>query len=94
MIPLISAEQIPHELLCKDDVLTDQQLRRQRIQQLQQAARRNRMFYSKALICFETVEGPKRVHAHIWEVTDAYLVLKGGINLPISCVREVSISDN
>ncbi|MCS6916300.1 MAG: hypothetical protein RMK52_00365 [Chitinophagales bacterium] len=94
MIPVISADQIPQELLCKEDVFADQALRRKRIQQLQQAARRNRMFYSKAIICFETLSGPKQVCAHIWEVTDTYLILKGGINLPIACVREVSISDN
>ncbi|MCS6990755.1 MAG: hypothetical protein NZL95_02730 [Chitinophagales bacterium] len=94
MIPIISAEQIPYQLLRHEDVLTNPEERQRRIAKLREAARRNRMFYSKAIICFETLEGPKQVCANIWEVTDTYLILKGGINLPIACVRDVTVSDN
>jgi len=87
----ISKDQIPFELLRKEDVLESIADKKKRRDQLMKAAQHNRLFYAKARIIFDTVDETKEVNANIWEVTDNHVVLKGGITIPVCCIREVFI---
>jgi len=93
--PAITRDKIPFEVLKDEEVLTEKEARRSRQTKLLRAAQHNRIFYSKATIVFETWDGPKEVSANIWEVTDKNVLLKGGVNIPVCCIRDVVIeSDN
>lgn len=87
----ITKEQIPFELMSKEEVLENPDAQKHRKNQLQKAANHNRLFYSKAKIVFQTMEGNKEVFANIWEVTDNHVMLKGGINIPVRCIHEVIV---
>jgi hypothetical protein len=45
----------------------------------------------KVKMVFETTEGPLMVETTIWEISDFHIELKGGIDVPIGCIREVII---
>ena len=89
--PAILKEQIPFELLNKVEVLEHLEDQKKRKDQLLKAAHHNRLFYTKAKIIFDTATDTKQVRANIWEVTDNYVLLKGGINIPVCCIREVEL---
>ncbi len=89
--PAISKEQIPFQLMSKNEVLQDAAEQKERKGQLQKAYEHNRLFYSKATIIFQTTEGCKEVFANIWEVTDNHVILKGGINIPVNCIHRVLV---
>jgi len=86
---VIAKEQIPFCFLSKEDVLENDHQRKRRKDQLQKAAHHNRLFHTRAKIIFDTIDETKEVNANIWEVTDNHVMLKGGINIPVNCVREV-----
>ena len=85
----ISREKIPFEFLKKDEVLAEAGERKVRREKLQKALQHNRLFYSKATIVFDTMEGTRSVDANIWEVTDNNVLLKGGVTIPVCCIRDV-----
>jgi hypothetical protein len=85
----IAKDQIPDQLLGKSEVLANPDEQKKRRDQLLKAVQHNRLFYTKARIVFDTAEETKEVSANIWEVTDNHVMLKGGINLPVYCIREV-----
>jgi hypothetical protein len=87
----ISQEQIPYQLLSNIEVLESDADQKKRKDQLLKAYQHNRINYSKAIIVFETKDGCREVLASIWEVTDNYVLLKGGINIPIPCIHKVVI---
>jgi len=88
-IQAIAKEQIPFELLRHAEVLDTAGAQLVRKHQLQKAVHHNRLFYSKARIVFETIEGRKEVSSNIWEITDNNVMLKGGISIPVCCILEV-----
>lgn len=87
--PVISREKIPYEFLKKNEVLTEPGERKVRGEKLQKALQHNRLFYSRATIVFDTMEGTRKVDANIWEVTDNNVLLKGGVTIPVCCIRDV-----
>src|SRR5262249_31324026 len=89
--PLIAKEQIPQQVFKTEDVLPSTEERNIRTIQLQQAFQSNRSSYSKAKIVFETAIETLEVIDHVWEITDMNVLLKGGITLPISSIKEVGI---
>jgi hypothetical protein len=74
-------------------VLDEPAAKESRKNKLQKAAKQNKLFYSKAKIVFDTTEGTKEVFANIWEVTDNNVLLKGGINIPVCCIRDVLLEN-
>ncbi|MCY7408788.1 MAG: hypothetical protein LH473_00815 [Chitinophagales bacterium] len=92
--PAITKEQIPYQLLIHNEVLTEAEEKQLRKNKLLKAVQQNKLFYSKAKIVFDTAEGTKEVLANIWEVTDNNVMLKGGINIPVCCIRDVFLENN
>lgn len=56
---------------------------------LSYAVRLGNEFKGKTTITFETSEGPRTVETTIWSLTDHYIVLKGGIHVPLNSITEV-----
>ena len=59
------------------------------LQQLQYAVRLGNEFKGKTVITFETTRGPRTVETTIWSVTDNYMILKGGTNIPLSSIIDL-----
>ncbi len=57
--------------------------------ELQYATRLGNEFKGKTSITFETTQGPRSVSTTVWSVTDRYLQIKGGLNIPLNSVLEV-----
>ena len=89
---IVAKEQIPDQLFKAQDVLQNPEAQKMRMMQLHRAFELNRKGYSKARIVFETIIETLEVIDHVWEITDVNVLLKGGITLPIACIREVSIA--
>ena len=88
---LVAKEQIPLELFKAGDVLRNKEQVEERRLQLQRAFELNRSSYSKAIIVFDTLIETLEVIDHVWEITDTNVLLKGGVTIPISCIREVTM---
>jgi hypothetical protein len=90
-IEQIPKEKIP-ELECKhNEVLSNNKELTERKNCIERAINLSKNFYVKAQIEFETEEGPKEVITTIWAAGEEHIVLKGGISLPICCIRKVTI---
>lgn len=57
--------------------------------ELQYAARLGNEFKGKTRITFETTEGPRTVNTTVWSVTDNFMQLKGGMNIPLHSIIDV-----
>lgn len=57
--------------------------------ELQYAVRLGNEFKGKTTITFETTQGPRTVTTTIWSVTNDFMQLKGGMNIPLNSIIEV-----
>jgi hypothetical protein len=58
-------------------------------QELSYAVRLGNEFKGKTTVTFETTEGSRTVQTTVWSLTDNYIVLKGGITIPLNSITEV-----
>lgn len=58
-------------------------------EQLMYAVRLGNEFKGKTAITFQTTDGQKTVETTVWSLTDNYIQLKGGTNLPLSSITDV-----
>jgi len=63
---------------------------REWLNQLGYSCRLGNEFKGKTLVTFETSTGPKSVQTTIWSVTDNHLLLKGGVDIPLKSIIDVS----
>ena len=59
------------------------------LDQLQYSCRLGNEFKGKTVITFETTKGPCAVETTIWSVTDNHLMIKGGVDIPLSSVIDI-----
>ena len=57
--------------------------------QLKYAVRLGNEFKGKTTITFETTKGPRAVETTVWSVTENYLMLKGGVAIPLRSVIDL-----
>ena len=84
-IELIPKEDIPKYKLSRasEDHVVELQ------EKLRGALRLGNEFKSKAIITFQTVDGPKRVETTVWTLTDKFLQLKNGVVLPLGSLLDI-----
>jgi len=85
----IPKESVPTYKFVPHEVLTSQQEIARREQSLHVATMLGNTFHNKVKIEFETTDGARQVETTIWATTDKNIMLKGGVNIPISCIREI-----
>ena len=76
--------------LLRDNLKTEAE-KRLRFEKLKKAMVLGNNYKSKCTIVFEAVDGVKHVETTIWMADEMYIVLKGGIALPIACIRDVIV---
>lgn len=57
--------------------------------ELQYAVRLGNEFKGKTAITFETTKGPRTVNTTVWSVTNDFMQLKGGLNIPLKSIIDV-----
>ncbi len=57
--------------------------------ELKYAVRLGNEFKGKTVITFETTQGPRTVETTVWSVTDKYVGLKSGTNIPLASIIDV-----
>jgi len=82
---LIAKEDIPKYKLARASVDHSHDLH----DKLVNAARLGNEFKGKAVITFQTIEGPKRVETTVWTVTEEALQIKNGIVLPLNALLDI-----
>ncbi len=58
---------------------------------LKQGERLGNAFKHKVVIAFKALEGRFKVNTTIWATTEKYVVLKGGVSIPIECIEDISL---
>jgi hypothetical protein len=48
-------------------------------------------YHAKVKIIFETTTGYYEVEPTVWATTDDFVLLKGGVYLPMKCIHDVII---
>ena len=87
----VRKENIPTLHFDSHEVLGTDFEKQQRRENLYKAMVLGNTYKKKVTIRFETDEGSKEVQTTIWAATDDSVLLKGGIHIPIRCIREVNL---
>jgi hypothetical protein len=90
-INLIEKERIPELHFNKQEVLTNDQDKRDRGRLLHMAMLLGNGYKNKVKIIFNSITGTSSVETTIWATTDQNVILKGGIFIPICCIMQVVI---
>lgn len=94
MIPtveLITKEDIRKFHFVHNEVLDNAEDRRLRYANLSKGMILGNAHKTKIKIVFETEEGTKAVETTIWSTDENEITLKGGVNIPMQCIKEVFI---
>jgi hypothetical protein len=86
---MIEKEHIPQYAPVNQDVLSGEDSRKTRMQQLMRFLKGGNAFQVKAKIVFQTLQGLKAVNTTIWNVSETHVALKGGLTIPVHSILEV-----
>lgn len=73
------------------EVLQSQQDILRRRHKLQRAVSLGNLYKGKSRITFATDEGDKTVEATVWAATTNYILIKGGVQIPIRSITAVEL---
>ncbi len=90
-IETIEKEQIEHFRFPEMEVLFSEEKIEHRLYEATRAMKLGNNFNDKVKIVFEDTEGIKMVETTVWGLTDARMLLKGGIAIPLCRIHEVII---
>ncbi len=85
----LEKEEILKVTFRKEDQSVSEAQLRERYQKLYHAMLLGNNFHSKVKIIFNTDEGSQEVYTTIWATTDKFVVLKGGVTIPVSSISDV-----
>tara|TARA_B110000211_G_C13855024_1_gene453903 strand:+ start:117 stop:398 length:282 start_codon:yes stop_codon:yes gene_type:complete len=86
---IIQKERIDTLNFGSTEVLENNQERTIRTRRLKRAEQLGNAYKSKAKIAFKSLEGLFRVETTVWATTEKFVSLKGGILIPIHCIKGV-----
>jgi hypothetical protein len=91
-ITTVQKEQINTLRFFRNDVIVEKVLQRIRQFDLDRALILGNIDHNKVTIIFKTEDGTLlQVKTTIWAVTDEYVCLKGGVNIPIKAIVDIEI---
>jgi hypothetical protein len=87
---LVPKEQLPGIVsLNPIDVLLTEPERKYRNRMLYMAMILGNGYKSKVKITFQSIDGPRAVETTVWATTEATVMLKGGVSLPVVSIFAV-----
>lgn len=72
------------------EILEENTLRIQRKLNLKRAEQLGNSYKAKAKIIFKSMEGLFKVETTVWATTEKFVSLKGGVLIPIHCIKNVN----
>jgi len=91
-ITTIEKEQIPFLELIYHDVLNHPDYINRRKHILYDAMILGNNYHTKVKIIFECKQGIFQVETTVWTATEDFVLLKGGVYLPVMCIHDVIIA--
>jgi hypothetical protein len=88
---MIEKEKIETLKFPHDEVLTDENLIKERNSELNRALSLGNLEHTKIKIYFEDDKSRKSVETTVWGVTDKRVILKQGVVIPINRVHKISL---
>lgn len=88
---MIEKEKIEMLKFPHDEVLTDDNLIKERNSELNRALSLGNLEHTKIKIYFEDDQSRKSVETTVWGVTDKRVILKQGVVIPINRVHKISL---
>jgi hypothetical protein len=88
---MIEKEKIEMLKFPHDEVLTDENLIKERNSELSRALSLGNLEHTKIKIYFEDDKSRKSVETTVWGVTDKRVILKQGVVIPINRVHKISL---
>ena len=85
----VTKEEINSLVFQMKEVLINDEERNNRRYDLHKAMILGNAYHYKVRIQFETADDMKWVETTVWYATDSFVMLKGGISIPVRCIREV-----
>lgn len=80
---LIEKEEIPYLQFSGEEVLKSEEEKEKRWEDLTTAMQLGNIYKRKVFIYFKDNQGLKKVRTTIWALTEKYVILKGGIVIPV-----------
>lgn len=90
-IETIAKEDIPKLTFVDHEVLPAMEYMEKRKHLLFQSMILGNTYHAKVKLVFETTAGFYQVETTVWATTEDYVLLKGGVYLPIRCIHDVVI---
>ncbi len=88
---MITKENIETLKFPSNEVLTDENLIKERNSELTRALSLGNLEHTKIKIYFEDDQSRKQVETTVWGVTDKRVILKQGVVIPINRVHKISL---
>lgn len=85
----IEKEEIKALKFGDSEVLEDKKDITIRSRKLKRAEQLGNAYKTKAKIAFKSIEGLFRVETTVWAATEKFVSLKGGVLIPIHCIKGV-----
>lgn len=86
---IIEKERITGLQFGNNEVLEDKQQINRRSRRLKRAEQLGNAYKAKAKIVFKSIEGLFKVETTVWATTEKFVSLKGGVLIPIHCIKNV-----
>lgn len=88
-ITIVNKEDLKNYHFVHHEVLPDSEKRKQRALLLDEALKLGNDFKTKVQLICQTTIGAIEVYTTVWAVTDNYIEIKAGTDIPIHCIIEV-----
>jgi uncharacterized protein (UPF0248 family) len=90
-IPEVQKETVKTSIFPREEVLKNKESAAERRSMLERATILSNLYHNKVKIVFEDRDGSKMVDTTIWATTEAAIMLKGGVVIPIHRIHSINL---
>lgn len=90
-LPIVEKETVRKMVFPREEVLKSVESAKERRNLLERATILSNLYHNKVKIVFEDRDGTKMVDTTIWATTEAAIMLKGGVVIPIHRIHAIEL---
>jgi uncharacterized protein (UPF0248 family) len=87
----VQKETLKTSIFPREEVLKNKESAAERRSMLERATILSNLYHNKVKIVFEDRDGSKMVDTTIWATTEAAIMLKGGVVIPIHRIHSINL---
>ena len=91
-IPVVEKESVRKMIFPREEVLSTVDSTKERRSLLERATILSNLYHNKVKIVFADRDGEKMVDTTIWATTEAAIMLKGGVVIPIHRIHSIALA--